>query len=324
MDRCASGLNAPPAVDPAALDHLLHTLGDLLDAGLDLYRALCLLVELLPQKRLQSACLEQADSVRQGKDWDQAMSDCQWLRWPKDTVAWICAGLRTGLLRECLQLHGQERLTRSLFYKTLLQRLAYPTGVLMLSVVLCWFMSSQLPADADNALTVIALFSVLAMLCLAGLAFYLYALHRRSGINETADWSRCLHALALTARCGLSLPQALDLLLDDISPLWLKNPKIGQALSDCRQAIAQGQGLLVAVSDAGFPPSTWHCLQLAQISGNLPKAWQQAACLLAIRVKAGRNNLLKVLPPYGLILASLNLTAQYGLFIWPLYRDIGQ
>lgn len=298
----------------------VRSLADLLQAGIDLPWALQTVATLTTHKWLRQCCEDQAQALLQGCDWPELLGESEKPLWPHSLIAWARVAAQTGCLVDCLNAQHRQWLAAHTFGSALGKRLAYPAGVLCLSLALTWFTGSQFQPDSKQALW-LTLGVGSCTLALAAAGVWQYS--RSGGIREMRNWCNCVHACSLMSKAGVSWTRTLEILISDLSALWADTAHIGSALQDCLDTTHAGQDIHDAAQAAGLPEPLLRSLRLAQISGDLHAALSQSANLFDLRRQALQDQMLSSLPAAALALAAATLATQYALFIQPLYAQLG-
>jgi general secretion pathway protein F len=330
---------SPSSYPPQALASAIQELAMLLKAGLDLDRALAILVGLSDVGRLKEPLSAVRERVRKGASFAAALGADP--KFPRFYVSMVRAGEVGGTLGDALQ-RLSDYITRSLAIReAILSALIYPCLLLLTAggsvlFILVYVLPEfeSLFAEAGKSLpfatrVVLDIGAAIRgygwLVVLAAIAF---AVWFRQGIKREAfryqidrmlmrlpllgrllvaiDVERLMRTFGMLLQSGVPVPSALAMSKEVVA-----NSVLARALGDAATGLREGERLAQRLAKTGmFPTMTVDLIQIGEESGRLDDMLLRQADLDSVRIKHKVDRLLALLVPVltivlGLVVAGL-------------------
>lgn len=329
----------PRGVSQRSLAAMTQELAMLLKAGLDLDRALAILLGLSDIGPLRAPLVAVRERVRGGASLADALAAQE--IFPKYYVAMVRAGEFGGALDEALQRLSDYVTRRQALQEAIVSALIYPALLLItagLSVGFILFFVipefQSLFADAGKALplpTQIVLgvgealrdYGWIAVLAVAAGIWWLRRALRQPAFRLRFDGfvmripvigplivaiavERFMRTFGALLTGGVPVPQALALAKDAVP-----NSVLAQSLAGAAASLREGEGLAQRLAQSGvFPPMTIDLIRIGEETGKLHDMLLRQADLDEVRIKHRLDRLLALLVPaltimLGIVVATL-------------------
>jgi len=311
---------------PRALATAIQELAMLLKAGLELDRALAILIGLSDIGSLRETFAAVRDRVRKGTSFANALAAES--AFPKFHLGMIRAGEMGGNLSETLQrladyitrsLAVREAVTSSLVYPALLLLTAGGSITVILVFVLPEFRSlfaeagKSLPLSTRIVMDVgdlVRNYGWLLLIALAVFTAWLWDGLKRPAFRARADAflmripvlgpllvsievERLMRTFGMLLAGGVPVPAALSMAKDVLS-----NTVMAHTLEDAAKSLREGERLGQRLAATGvFPPTTVDLIRIGEESGRLDEMLLRQADLDEVRIRHKIDRLLAMLVP---------------------------
>ena len=329
----------------------------LIQAGLPLMRALALLAEQTPNRRLASALTAVQVDIESGSSFSTALAAHPSV-FPPLMVSLVSVGETGGFLADSLEAISRSYQADVKLQQKIRSAMTYPIIVLVIAVVgviamitfvvpvfenMFASMGGELPLPTQVLVTLshnmVWILPLLIVLAVAGWIWYQRVKHtdRFRGVVDPFRLrmpvfgslvtkiavARFARNLSMMLGAGVPLMQALDLV-----GRAANNKAIEDALRSVRESVRLGRSFSAPLARAAvFPPMVSQMVSVGEESGSLPDMLENIAAMYEAEVDAASEQLTSMIEPImmtvlGLLIGGMVVALYMPMFT--MYQQLGQ
>ena len=329
----------------------------LIQAGLPLMRALALLAEQTPNRRLASALTAVQVDIESGSSFSTALAAHPNV-FPPLMVSLVSVGETGGFLADSLEAISRSYQADVKLQQKIRSAMTYPIIVLVIAVVgviamitfvvpvfenMFASMGGELPLPTQMLVTLshnmVWILPLLVVLAVAGWIWYQRVKHtdRFRGVVDPFRLrmpvfgslvtkiavARFARNLSMMLGAGVPLMQALDLV-----GRAANNKAIEDALRSVRESVRLGRSFSAPLARAAvFPPMVSQMVAVGEESGSLPDMLENIAAMYEAEVDAASEQLTSMIEPImmtvlGLLIGGMVVALYMPMFT--MYQQLGQ
>ena len=329
----------------------------LIQAGLPLMRALALLAEQTPNRRLASALTAVQVDIESGSSFSTALAAHPNV-FPPLMVSLVSVGETGGFLADSLEAISRSYQADVKLQQKIRSAMTYPIIVLVIAVVgviamitfvvpvfenMFASMGGELPLPTQMLVTLshnmVWILPLLIVLAVAGWIWYQRVKHtdRFRGVVDPFRLrmpvfgslvtkiavARFARNLSMMLGAGVPLMQALDLV-----GRAANNKAIEDALRSVRESVRLGRSFSAPLARAAvFPPMVSQMVSVGEESGSLPDMLENIAAMYEAEVDAASEQLTSMIEPImmtvlGLLIGGMVVALYMPMFT--MYQQLGQ